>query len=692
MASLASGFIAGKSGRYLSDGSFAANVGEVFFQPSVPYVVDPANKSVIDLRPEPVGLDADGAFKAPVVASDSVPGKTWTYSATISPSNGGGSIVVPDILVSGGSTTDISDVLQAQESRPAISAQMRTLVVEPVAPDLTPLDRESPISTSRVSIYYTSRVSVEGRSVQQVVLTDEALYGRPVRVPVLCSDDPGITSGAGFGVVVEIVTPAPRGGSTVVERRTISITRADDPVVYFGDKPGAEIVDATVHLDVQQIIAQAREARDAAASAEAATVQAASAATLAAQTAAAEATKAIGDRTLAIVDAPTAGTYLVGTNDFGLVAESSASVASRIGALSDRMLVTVDAPSSGPWSLGTNDFSTAVGGGVDAAFVHSQIDATRAPDVGAASGGRGWVVAGRAQGSDTSRIVVTGDSLDSGYPRPPFATDGSTSWVGALAGRVGAGVTVSNLAVHGQTAAEAAVRGGGIQIVTSSEVTVPGDASWVALPSGVNVPTIFSGAFIYDMTAPGGVAVQVRHESGASWSIRRATSGSALTIPAGTTLGVPAARLDAVHVIAGGRNDLNGGLTEANLSERVDQAVAATVAMVDSLTPRRPAFMVIGTITGTNETRDTLGHRGVTEINRRLKALYPAQWWDRNRYLIDQSWKDLGLTLTAADQQAIAGDTHAPQLSHDGLHYTVAAASAIGAAIHTEITKRGLLT
>ena len=104
----------------------------------------------------------------------------------------------------------------------------------------------------------------------------------------------------------------------------------------------------------------------------------------------------------------------------------------------ERSLSVVDAPSAGPWLVGTNWRGTEQSGG----------DVTLPDPVDVAAGNTTrplMVVDGAAPivdpvtgrslrrlTSDATRVVCWGDSLTQGYPRPPFEVDGSNAWPGIL--------------------------------------------------------------------------------------------------------------------------------------------------------------------------------------------------------------------------------------------------------------------
>lgn len=251
------------------------------------------------------------------------------------------------------------------------------------------------------------------------------------------------------------------------------------------------------------------------------------------------------------------------------------------------------------------------------------------------------------------------------------------------------GGTVTNAGVQGQTAEQVALRQGGLAL-TVDAFTVPAGTTATSLPVQQVLPAAFGYTFAGGSVA--GVPVTLSCDAAGAWTLTRVTAGTATPVPAGTPFEPPTGQhADAVTVIMAGRNDVIG-LTVGNLNQRVGRVVAAVAAMVGRLTPVHPAFLIVGTITGTAETSGTLAHTFVTTVNDELAALYPGRFFDVRRYLIDEALADAGITPTGADSAAIAGDTYPPSLSHDGLHYTPLAASLIAARIRDHLDQKGYLS
>lgn len=143
-----------------------------------------------------------------------------------------------------------------------MSPQMKTLVILPSDPSLRPLGVDSSVATATVSIAYDRPVAVDGRDIPRAAIIDEAVDADGVRVDVVCSDDPAITLGQGFGVVVEITATPVAGmhGQPVTMRRLVSITSDSPDVVRLGDLPDAAALTPAQIVDVESLLGDARQA------------------------------------------------------------------------------------------------------------------------------------------------------------------------------------------------------------------------------------------------------------------------------------------------------------------------------------------------------------------------------------------------------------------------------------------------
>lgn len=146
---------------------------------------------------------------------------------------------------------------------------MKTLIIRPADVSLNPLGAESSVADARVSVVYDRDVWVGGQPVPRVTLLETSISTAGLRVPVLVSDDPSITEGAGF-VIKVIVETTPRIGphndSGTSLARTIQVVAADPDEIPLGSKPNlTPVSDPMQYADVMSAIKAAAETKAAAA-------------------------------------------------------------------------------------------------------------------------------------------------------------------------------------------------------------------------------------------------------------------------------------------------------------------------------------------------------------------------------------------------------------------------------------------
>ena len=124
---------------------------------------------------------------------------------------------------------------------------MKNLIIRPADVSLVPLGAGSNVADARVSIVYDRDVWANGQPVPRVPLISTSIPTTGLRVPVLASDDPSITEGAGF-VIKVIVETAPRIGqhndTGTSLARTIQVVAADPDEITLGSKPNMLSVSA----------------------------------------------------------------------------------------------------------------------------------------------------------------------------------------------------------------------------------------------------------------------------------------------------------------------------------------------------------------------------------------------------------------------------------------------------------------
>lgn len=123
-----------------------------------------------------------------------------------------------------------------------------------------------------------------------------------------------------------------------------------------------------------------------------------------------------------------------------------------------------------------------------------------------------------------------------------------------------------------------------------------------------------------------------------------------------------------------GRNDISNATTGAELTVP-DHVVASTKRLVDQLTPRVKSIMICGVTTRTSEVAGSREHGWVTEINDRLRSIYPEYFHGAQAYLRDRAMVDLGLTPTADDTAKLSAGTIPPSLMDDETHISKATAA-----------------
>ena len=146
---------------------------------------------------------------------------------------------------------------------------MKNLVIRPADVSLNPLGEGSNVADARVSVVYDRDVWVGGQPVPRVPIVETSIPTAGLRVPVLASDDPSITEGAGF-VIKVVVETAPRIGphdeTGTSLARTIQVVTADPDETPLGSKPNlTPVPDQAQYADVMSAIRAAAETKAAAA-------------------------------------------------------------------------------------------------------------------------------------------------------------------------------------------------------------------------------------------------------------------------------------------------------------------------------------------------------------------------------------------------------------------------------------------
>lgn len=290
--------------------------------------------------------------------------------------------------------------------------------------------------------------------------------------------------------------------------------------------------------------------------------------------------------------------------------------------------------------------------------------------------------------SSARRIAALGDSLTAGGSEGVLWPDRDvTAWSARLQALL-PGVTVFNRGSSGATIGEIAVRLGALAL----RVSPTGGAIPASGTIGLDTKQVV-GWYPGRVTSISGVLSGVPgtlHINDSVLSFTRASTGSPVTV-SGSVRFEPewdVHSLDSL-IIGAGRNDVSTG-TKGVEASVADHVVAMTILIVEYLTANYPKFALWGTITRTTEPSGHANHAIITEINNRLRALYPGRFIDIQKYLVEQCIYDLGITPTTEDLANIAAKTMPPSIMDDMTHFNRAAAQAM--AVHQfepYVTKKG---
>ncbi|MEZ0486151.1 hypothetical protein [Fibrella aquatica] len=258
-------------------------------------------------------------------------------------------------------------------------------------------------------------------------------------------------------------------------------------------------------------------------------------------------------------------------------------------------------------------------------------------------------------------IVAWGDSLTQGEGGTPYPTQLAT----LLSGR-----TVKNFGITGQIAQQIAARQGGLPVT----ITVQGNS--FAGTSQVPITTISTQlistpangqVYTINGTVAGVPCVMTRSTTGNPpnrveiYTIAPVTASTA-SVPAGTQF-IPdeaVTNKSAVQLLWMGRND-------TRLAGVVDPLIQASV---NYLTAPRKA-LVIGVLSGRNETATTTEGRTISSFNSMLATTYG------DNYVVatpptDAEMMAIGYTPTDADKASIAAGTWPYDMYSDSVHLKTA--------------------
>lgn len=281
-----------------------------------------------------------------------------------------------------------------------------------------------------------------------------------------------------------------------------------------------------------------------------------------------------------------------------------------------------------------------------------------------------------ASTSDQGDIFAYGDSLT------------EMDYTTALQALLPGDTIVHNLGITGQSSGIIAAREGGVTM-TVSAVTIPAAGAVEVVISGSVTPwnTGHPGAVRITGFLAGVEGDITRDTATRAWIFTRATPGDAVEVAGGAVFESSTAWASAEGLLISwtGRNDVVFDLPNPR-----DGVIASTAAMVDHLAPLRKKFLIISVTTATNETAGTAGYAQVRSINDALRERWPGQFVDLRRLIIDHGLEMAGITPTADDRAAIAGDTVPPSLMSDAIHFNATCRNlVIAPLIYQQLRDRG---
>lgn len=286
-----------------------------------------------------------------------------------------------------------------------------------------------------------------------------------------------------------------------------------------------------------------------------------------------------------------------------------------------------------------------------------------------------------------TKIACFGDSLTRGYTGGT-AWDISESWPSKLAQKL-PGIEVTNLGFGGNTADEIRIRSGAKDIWLSPVGgSIPASGE-VAVTTRQNIGFIADGNISFDGYLAGIFGTFRR--TGGVMTFTRRSAGVGVPVPAPARFKVVQPDYSGhTAIIWLGRNDVSYDVTGAE-STVAEHVVAATIEMVEWLTPRMKQVIVVGTTNRLDEPRGTAKYNTVVEINQRLAQLLPGKYMDVRTWLVNRAIYDAGITPTQADLDAIARDTPPPQIMDGGSHYNKPIAPLLATMFHTRLIEKGYI-
>lgn len=256
--------------------------------------------------------------------------------------------------------------------------------------------------------------------------------------------------------------------------------------------------------------------------------------------------------------------------------------------------------------------------------------------------------------SDSTKYAAWGDSMTAAtYP--------------AVLQTLLSGITVFNGGVGGERSFDIAARQGGNPIlVTISGGQIPTSGAVAVVPyrsddvatttlmkqgvKGMNPCKILGveGTFLYST-------------ANSRYEFTRLVAGDAVAAPVYPTPVISNAHTtyqNHTTIIWIGRN--NPTMTDRILED--------TQAIIGSLAPASPRWLVLGVINATNEPSGSTNHTAITALAARQKAQYGRRFVDIRKLLINYGLQVAGVTPTSQDTTDISNDTVPTSLRSDAVH------------------------
>lgn len=283
-----------------------------------------------------------------------------------------------------------------------------------------------------------------------------------------------------------------------------------------------------------------------------------------------------------------------------------------------------------------------------------------------------------ANASSRTKLSAFGDSLTDGGANGTLWPE-ADSWPSKLGAQLPA-VTVTNHGYSGATVGEMMFRTG----IKQPRFTVVGGSipanGYATLTTNEDLGLDPTRAYSVAGKLAGVTGMWQRLSGGELRFNTYGTVGGPATTATGAQVFVPDTTADPSQtaIIFIGRNDVTFGI-KGNEASVADHVVGGVQRVMEWLTPQVKQVMLVGVTTGTNEPSGSTNHTIITEINDRLRTLYPGKFKSIQAYLKDQVMADMGITPTADDTAKINSGTLPPSIMEgsDVVHFSKATAAAL---------------